>query len=132
MLPGPAEDPTVQTTTAATDSRPHAIVYPNGAQLFVPEYHPTFVQRLKARVPAHTRIFHGGHNASYTIVAPHHWIALALAGEYFADFTRVFTNAPYEFPGDDRLLLLQRRRRGANFGQRTEEIARRNEIGGGR
>lgn len=91
--------------------RTHAIIYKNGCQLFVPRYDQRFVQALKNLVPPHCRVFHGGHNASYTILTPCHTTACALAGEFFLDFTRQYTDEPYTYPGDDRLLLLQQRGR---------------------
>jgi hypothetical protein len=106
-------------------SEPCAVIYPNVMQLYLPQYHPEFVRRMKALVPPHTRVFHQVPTPSYTIVAPHHHIALALAGEYFLDLVKVRASAPYEFPGDDRHLLARRR-----LGGRAEEIAARR--GGGR
>jgi hypothetical protein len=88
-------------------ARPHAIIYKNGCQLFLPRYDQAFVQRLKRLVPPKARVFHGGVNASYTIVTPWHLRAIALAGEHFLDFTRAYTDEPYKFPGDDRHLALQ-------------------------
>jgi hypothetical protein len=90
---------------------PSTVVYRNGCQLFLPRYDQAFVQRLKPLVPPHCRVFHGGHNASYTIVAPWHIKAIALAGEFFLDFTRHYTDEPYTFPGDDRHLVLGQRRK---------------------
>ncbi len=92
-------------------ARPHAIVYKNGCQLFLPRYDQAFVQRLKRLVPPKARVFHGGHNASYTILTPWHAKACALAGAWWPDFTRRHTNAPYAYPGDERILPLQRRGR---------------------
>lgn len=97
--------------TATGDRRPHAIVYKNGCQLFVPRYDQRFVQALKNLVPPKARVFHGGHNASYTILTPWHEQAIALAGEFFLDFTRQHTDEPYAYPGDDRHLALGQRRK---------------------
>jgi hypothetical protein len=94
-----------------TDPRPHTIVYRNGCRLFLPEYDRAFVQRLKRLVPPHCRVFHGGPNASYTIVAPWHTRAIALAGEFFLDFMRQHIDEPYTFPGDDWHLVLGQRRK---------------------
>ena len=90
----------------------YAVVYRNGAQIFVPEYRPEFVQRLKRIVPPRARVFHQLPIASYTVVSPWHLVAIALAGEHFADFQRVYTNEPYTFPGDDRHLALAAQRQG--------------------
>ncbi len=88
-------------------ARPHAIIYKNGCQIFVPRYDQRFVQALKNLVPPKARVFHGGHNASYTILTPWHEKAVALAGEFFLDFTRHHTHESYAYPGDDRILPLQ-------------------------
>jgi len=97
--------------TPTGDRRPHAIIYKNGCQLFLPRYDQRFVQRLKRLVPPKARVFHGGHNAAYTILTPWHAPACALAGEFFLDFTRHHTDEPYAYPGGDRILLLQQRGR---------------------
>ena len=76
-----------------------------------PRYDQRFVQALKNLVPPKARVFHGGHNASYTILTPWHEQAVALANEFFLDFTRHHTDEPYTYPGDDRILLLQQRGR---------------------
>jgi len=94
-------------------ARPHAIVYKNGCQLFVPRYDQRFVQALKNLVPPKARVFHGGHNASYTILTPWHTKACALVGEWWPDFTRYHTDEAYDYPGGDGILLLQRRGRKA-------------------
>ncbi len=90
---------------------PSAIVYKNGCQLFLPRYDQRFVQALKNLVPPKARVFHGGHNASYTILTPWHEQAVALANEFFLDFTRQHTDEPYDYPGDDRHLVLGQRRK---------------------
>jgi len=97
--------------TPTSDRRPHAIVYKNGCQLFLPRYDQAFVQRLKRLVPPKARVFHGGANASYTILTPWHTKACALAGAWWPDFTRHHTDEPYIYPGDERILPPQRRGR---------------------
>lgn len=104
--------------------QPRAIVYRNGCRLFLPEYNQAFVQRLKWLVPPTKRLFHGGHAASYTIIAPYSTKAIALAGEWWPTFTRIHTNEPYEFPGDDRMLLIRQRQERAARRLIADEVGR--------
>ena len=96
---------------ATYDHRPQAIVYKNGCQLFLPQYDPAFVRRLKALIPPKARVFHQLPTASYTIVAPYHRRAIALAGEWFDDLATHRPDELYTFPGDDRHLALRQRGR---------------------
>jgi hypothetical protein len=96
--------------SANPDPQPSAIVYRNGCELFLPVYDQAFVQRLKRLIPPKVRVFHQIPVARYTIAGPDARRAIALAGEWFADFEACYTDAIYEFPGSDRLLTLCRRK----------------------
>ncbi len=97
-------------TNLVEHSPPTAITHPNGSILILPEYDPDFVQRLKALIPPHTRVFHGRQRA-YVIVAPWDKKAVALAGEWHADLVRHVTAEPYDFLAHDAKLVLGRRTR---------------------
>src|SRR5215212_4018872 len=106
------ESATMPASAGTTDPRPCAVVYKDGCQIYLPQYDQAFVQRLKRLIPPRCRVFHQLPTPSYTVVAPWHTKAVALAGEWWPDFTRQYTDEPYTFPGDDRHLALAARRRG--------------------
>ena len=95
--------------TPSGDTHPCAIVHPNGAVLYLPTYHPLFVQRFTRAIPAKARVYHQLPTPRYTVCAPYHRRALALAAAWWRDFVAYHTDAPYTYPGDDRHLAAQLR-----------------------
>jgi hypothetical protein len=77
--------------------------------LYFPTYHPLFVQRFKRAIPAKARVYHQLPTPRYTVCAPYHRQAIALAAEWWRDFVAYHTAEPYTYPGDDRHLAAQRR-----------------------
>ena len=91
------------------NTRPTAILHPNGGVFIFPTYDQKFVMRFKRLPPPHTRVFHEIQHA-YVVIAPYHRRALALAGEWWPDLVRHATPLPYDFLAGDAQLVLRRKR----------------------
>jgi len=95
--------------TPSGDTGPCAIVHPHGAVLYFPTYNALFVQRFERAVPAKARVYHRLPSPRYTVCAPYHRQAIALAAEWWRDFVAYHTDQPYTYPGDDRHLAARLR-----------------------
>ncbi len=100
---------TVPDRPGCGNTRPTAILHPNGGVFIFPTYDRRFVQRFKRLIPPHTRVFHAIQHA-YVVIGPQHQKALALAGAWWPDLVRHATPLPYDFLATDAQLVLRRKR----------------------